>query len=209
MKNGTMISFSPLILWVPSFRDKYCNIYKWYVFVWGICFSSHSPDWSPKSTNRVGFSKAPLLSCRLADPRVNDPSEIKDQTGTTVYFITSPSWITAFLWQRGLHNSVKLWAMPCRATQDGWVIVNTSNKMWSTGGGNGNPIQNSCHKNSMNIMKRQKDMTLEDDTPSLVLCSAGHIDQPWHNIERDIQRVNARRWRLLQDILEDINEVTQ
>ena len=99
--------------------------------------------------------------------------------------------------------------MPCRATQDGWVIVNTSNKMWSTGGGNGNPIQNSCHKNSMNIMKRQKDMTLEDDTPSLVLCSAGHIDQPWHNIERDIQRVNARRWRLLQDILEDINEVTQ
>ena len=34
-----------------------------------------------------------------------------------------PSWIIALLWCRGLHNSMKLWAMPCRATQDGWVIV--------------------------------------------------------------------------------------
>ena len=38
------------------------------------------------------------------------------------------SWITALLWWRGLYNSVKLWAMPCRATQDGWVIVKSSDK---------------------------------------------------------------------------------
>ena len=34
----------------------------------------------------------------------------------------------------GLHNSMNLWAMPCRATQDGWVTVESSEKMLSTGG---------------------------------------------------------------------------
>ena len=41
----------------------------------------------------------------------------------------SPSWITALPWRRGLHNAMKLWAMPCRATQDRWVIVESSDKM--------------------------------------------------------------------------------
>ena len=55
--------------------------------------------------------------------------------------------------------------MLCRATQDGRVIVKSSDKMWSTGGGNGNPFQYSCCKNLMNSMNRQKDMTLEDELP--------------------------------------------
>ena len=32
---------------------------------------------------------------------------------------------------------------------DGWVIVESSDKMWSTGGGNGQPLQYSCLENSM------------------------------------------------------------
>ena len=60
---------------------------------------------------------------------------------------------------------MKLWAMPCRATQDGWVLVKSSDKMWSTGGGNGNPLQYSCWENPKNSVKWQKDMTLEDDPP--------------------------------------------
>ena len=52
--------------------------------------------------------------------------------------------------------------------QDGWDIEKSSDKLWSTGGGNGNPLQYSCHKNPMNTMKRQKDMTLEDEGPRLV-----------------------------------------
>ena len=39
-----------------------------------------------------------------------------------------PSRITALSWQRGLHNTMKLLAMPCRATQDGWVIAESSVK---------------------------------------------------------------------------------
>ena len=52
--------------------------------------------------------------------------------------------------------------MPCRATQDKWVIVKNSDETWPTGGGNGNPLQYSCLENPMNSMKRQNDMTLED-----------------------------------------------
>ena len=51
--------------------------------------------------------------------------------------------------------------MPCRATQDGWVMVENSDKTWSTGEGNGKPFQYSCLENPMNNMKRQKDMTLK------------------------------------------------
>ena len=58
--------------------------------------------------------------------------------------------------------------MPCRATQDGQVIVKNSDKMWSTGEGNGKPLQYSCLENPMNSMKRQNDMTLKDELPRLV-----------------------------------------
>ena len=55
--------------------------------------------------------------------------------------------------------------MPCKATRDGQVIVESSNKMWFTGEGNGKPLQYSCHENPMKSMKRQKTMTPEDEAP--------------------------------------------
>ena len=58
--------------------------------------------------------------------------------------------------------------MPCRVTQDGWVMVESSEKMWSTGEGNGKPFQYSLMENPMNSMKRQKDKTLKDELPRLV-----------------------------------------
>ena len=58
--------------------------------------------------------------------------------------------------------------MPCGATQDGWVMVEKSERMWSTGEGNGKPLQYSCLENPMNSMKRQKDRTLRDELPRSV-----------------------------------------
>ena len=58
--------------------------------------------------------------------------------------------------------------MPCGATQDGRVMVESSDKTWSTGEGNGKPLQYSCIENPMNSMKRQKDMTLKDELPGPV-----------------------------------------
>ena len=54
------------------------------------------------------------------------------------------------------------------ATQDGWVMVESSDKTWSTGEGNGNPFQYSSPKNHMNSMERQKDMTLKDELHRVV-----------------------------------------
>ena len=45
--------------------------------------------------------------------------------------ILTLSWIIALSWQRGLCNSIKLWTMPCWATQEGQVIVKSSDEMWS------------------------------------------------------------------------------
>ena len=64
------------------------------------------------------------------------------------------SRITALSWWRGLRNSMKLWGIPCNATQDGWIIVESSDKTWSTEGGNGKPLQYSCCENPMNSIKR-------------------------------------------------------
>ena len=55
--------------------------------------------------------------------------------------------------------------MPCSATHDGLVMVESSDKMWSTGEGNGKPLQYSCLENSMNSMNRQRDRTLKDELP--------------------------------------------
>ena len=52
--------------------------------------------------------------------------------------------------------------MPRRATQDG-VMMESSDKRWSTGEGNGKPLQCSCLENTVNSMKRQKDRTLKDE----------------------------------------------
>ena len=57
-------------------------------------------------------------------------------------------------WTTALSNSTKLCIMPRRATQDAWVMVESSDKMWSTGEGNGKPLQYSCLENPMNSMKR-------------------------------------------------------
>ena len=73
--------------------------------------------------------------------------------------------------------------MPCRATQDGRVIVESSDKTWSTGEGNGKPRQYSCLENPMNSMKKQKDMTLKDELPRLVGAQYATGDQ-WRNNSR-------------------------
>ena len=58
--------------------------------------------------------------------------------------------------------------MLCRATQDGRVMVESSNKAWSPGEGNGKPLQYSCLENPMNSMKRQNDKILKRELPGSV-----------------------------------------
>ena len=81
-------------------------------------------------------------------------------------------------WTTALSNSVELWAMPCRATQDGRVMVESSDKTWSTGEGNGKPIQYSCLENPMNSMKRQKDSVQRDRKLNLLSAASLSIYSP-------------------------------
>ena len=73
--------------------------------------------------------------------------------------------------------------MPCRATQDGQVMVESLDKTWSTGEGNGKPLQCSCPENPMNSMKRQKDMTLKDEL-SRSVGAQYTFGEGWRNSSR-------------------------
>ena len=81
-----------------------------------------------------------------------------------------------------LSNSVKL-GHALRATQDGRVMVERSDRMWSTGERNGKPLQYSCLENPMNSMKRQNDRTLKEGLPRLVGAQYATGDQ-WGNNSR-------------------------
>ena len=79
-------------------------------------------------------------------------------------------------------DSMKL-SHACRATQDGQVMVERSDTMWSTGEGNGKPFQYSCLENPMNSMKRQNDRILKEELPRSVAAQYATGDQ-WRNSSR-------------------------
>ena len=62
-------------------------------------------------------------------------------------------------------------------------MVESSDKMWSTGKGNGKPLQYSCLENPMNSMKRQKARSLKDELPRSVDAQYATGDQ-WRNSSR-------------------------
>ena len=67
--------------------------------------------------------------------------------------------------------------MLCGAIQDWQVVVERSDRLGSTGEGNGKPLQYSCLENPMNSMKRQKDRTLKGtpQVPNMLLVISGEI----------------------------------
>ena len=68
----------------------------------------------------------------------------------------------------------------------------SSDKMLSTGEGNGKPLQYSCLENPMNSMKRQKDRTLKDELPRSVGSQYAIGDQ-WRNNSRKNERMALKQ----------------
>ena len=83
-----------------------------------------------------------------------------------------------------LSNSVKS-SHACGATQDGGVMVERSDRMWSTGEGNGKPLQYSCLENPMNSMKRQNDTILKEELPRSVGAQYATGDQERNNSRKN------------------------
>ena len=78
-----------------------------------------------------------------------------------------------------LSNSMKL-SHAHRASQDGQIMVERYDRMWSTGEGNGKPLQYSGLENPMNSTKRQNDRILKDDLPRSLGAQYTTADQ-WRN----------------------------
>ena len=82
--------------------------------------------------------------------------------------------------------------MPCGATQDGRVMVESSDKTWSTGEGTGKPLQYSCLENPMNSMKKQKDRTLKDELPRSVGAQYATGNE-WRNNSRKNEETEPKQ----------------
>ena len=130
-----------------------------------------------------------IIQLCLSCPLCSNKEQVGDSPSRWFYLISGPYFCSSHIYRPIWHsdrliiaylkgtsnsmslnwmdfcNSVKLWAMPWRATQDWQVMVESSDKMWSTGRGNGKLLQYFCLQNPMNSMKRQKDMTPEDEPP--------------------------------------------
>ena len=71
-------------------------------------------------------------------------------------------------------------------------MVESSDKMWSTGEGNGKPLQYSCLENLINSMKSQKDRTLKDELPRSVGAQYATGDQ-WRNNSRKNEETEPKQ----------------
>ena len=70
-----------------------------------------------------------------------------------------------------------------------------SDKMWSTGEGNGKPLQYACLDNPMNSMKRQKDRTLKDELPRSVGAQYA-TGEEWRNNSRKNEEMETKQKQL-------------
>ena len=61
--------------------------------------------------------------------------------------------------------------------------MESSDKMWCTGEGNGKPLQYSCRENPVNSIKTQKNKTLKDELSRSVGAQYATGDQ-WRNNSR-------------------------
>ena len=71
-------------------------------------------------------------------------------------------------------------------------MVESSDKMWSSGEGNGKPLQYSCLESPMNSMKRQKDRTLKDELPRSIGSQYATGDQ-WKNNSRNNEEMEPKQ----------------
>ena len=93
------------------------------------------------------------------------------------------------------------------ATQEGRIMVERSDRRWSTGEGNGKPLQYSCLENPMNSMKRQNDRILKEELPRSV-CAQHTTGDQWRNNSRKNEGMepNQKQYPVV-DVTGDRNKV--
>ena len=86
-------------------------------------------------------------------------------------------------------------------------MVESSDKMWSTGEGKGKLRQYSCLENPMNSMKRQKDRTLNDELPRLVGAQYATGDQWRNNSRKNEETEPKQKQHAVVDVTSDGSKV--
>ena len=79
--------------------------------------------------------------------------------------------------------------------------------MWSTGEGNGKPLQYSCLENPMNSMQRQKDRTLKDEPHGLVGARYATGDQWKCNSKKNEETEPKQKQHPAVDVTGDRSKV--
>ena len=86
-------------------------------------------------------------------------------------------------------------------------MVESFDRMWSTGEGNDKPLQYSCLENPINSMKRQKDKTLKDELPRWVGSQHATGDQ-WRNNSRKNEGMEPKqKQHLVVDVSGDRSKI--
>ena len=86
-------------------------------------------------------------------------------------------------------------------------MVESSDKTWSTGEGNGKPLQYSCLENPMNSMKRQEDRTLKNELPRSVGAQYATGDQWRNNSSKNEEKELKQKQHTVVDVTGDRREV--
>ena len=95
----------------------------------------------------------------------------------------------------------------CGDTQDEKVMVERADRMWSTGEGNGKPLQYSCLENPMNSMKRKKDGILKEELLRSVGAHYATGDQ-WRNNSRKNEGMEPKQKQYpVVDVTDDRSKV--
>ena len=97
--------------------------------------------------------------------------------------------------------------MLCMATQDGQVMVESSDKTLSTGEGNGEPFQYSCLEKPMNSMKRQKDGKLKDELPRSVGAQYATGEEWRNNYRKNEEREPRQKQHPVVDVPGDGSKI--
>ena len=83
-------------------------------------------------------------------------------------------------WQKHTYSSFRILSiLDCSG------CCKRSDKTWFAGERNGKPLQHSCLENPMNILKRQKDLTLKDELPRLVGAQYATVEKQRNSSRRD------------------------
>ena len=97
------------------------------------------------------------------------------------------TWITV------LSNSMKIWGMPCRATQDKWVMLENSCKKWSSGEGNANYFSLLALRTPWTIWNGKKIGHLKNELPRLVAAQYTTGNQ-WRNNSKKKEEMEPK-WK--------------